>query len=309
MTHRSTSGRVETPVTWALGSAEGKIGTGNWRAFPHDALPRVHEAAAEWKAALAGIDKPWLCWSVDDEWCLTQQQLVREAGWTPVVGTDGNVRRPRLLPESVFVDFNSHLRLPLMWMHFPLEFVFLFAERLAFWHSDVLPPVRVMRMLAERFERVPDGSMMAVRRERVSWGERVRRLVKRKPLFYKRWWEVVGCTTAGASESQFRHGCGWWRYPRLHPNAQPFAERAYQREHGVGIWLWMTHCNGQVADVECDIDEYHYSTNRKEYVRRWKDSGTIAGSKQSELHETFDIDAIRPTLGLDAEGTRRTIEA
>lgn len=297
-----------TPITWALGSAEGKIGTGNWRAFPSDRLPQVYEAAARWKAELRGVEKPWLCWSVDEAWCLTQQQLVRAAGWTPVVGTDGHVRQPRLVPGAVFVDFNSLLGLPLMWMHFPLEFVFLFAGRLAFWHSDVLPPVPVMRALAERFEALPDGAMLAVSRDRVTWGERVRRLIKRKPVFYKRWWEVVGCTTAGASASQFEHGAGWWRYPRLHPRAQPWADSAYQREHGVGIWLWMTHCGGRVADVGCDIDRYHYSTNRQDYVRRWKDSGTIAGSKRSELNQAFRLDVLRRELGLEfgtADGPSR----
>jgi hypothetical protein len=143
--------------------------------------------------------------------------------------------------------------------------------------------------------------MAAARRERVTWGERVRRLVKRKPMFYKRWWEVVGCTTAGASASQFEHGCGWWRYPRLHPNARPWADSAYQREHGVGIWLWMTHCRGRVDDVRCDVDAHHYSTNRRQYVRRWIDGGTIGGSKRHELNEAFDLDSLRQDLGIPTE--------
>src|SRR5688572_4927006 len=162
---------VEQQVTWALGTNEGKVGTGNWRAFPATRMADIRQAAAIWHAELRGIDKPWLCWCIDEQWCLTQQQLVRAAGWTPVVGTDGHVRRPKLVRGAAFVDFNRTLQLPLMWMHFPLEFVFLFADRLAFWHSDVLPPVKIMGMLAERFDALPDGSMTAVKRERVTWGE------------------------------------------------------------------------------------------------------------------------------------------
>jgi hypothetical protein len=298
---------IATPqpeMTWALGSGDGKVGTGNWRAFRQERLPELFAAAADWKRELAGIEKPWLCWCLDEDWCLTQQQLVRAAGWTPVVGTDGHVRMPRLIRCALFVDFNRTLQLPLMWMHFPLEFVFLFADRLAFWHSDVLPPFAVMRALAERFEGLPNGAMAAVRRERVTWGERLRRLAKRKPMFYKRWFEVVGCTTAAASRSQFENGCGWWRYPRLHPHAKPWTASAYQREHGVGIWFWMTHCHGDVRDVGCDIDPYHYSTSKKGYLRRWKDAHTLDGSKRHELNDTFDLRSVRRTLGLELDNDR-----
>src|SRR5688572_6478191 len=102
-------------MSWAFAAKEGIVGTGNWRVFPKTSLPVVFDAAEEWKAALAGVERPWLCWSVDEDWCLVQQKLVAAAGWTPVVGTDGLVPVPRLIKEAVFVDFNRRLRLPMMW--------------------------------------------------------------------------------------------------------------------------------------------------------------------------------------------------
>lgn len=292
-------------ITWELSRKEGKIGTGNWKAFPKERLPELFCAAEQWKQELLDIDRPWLCWCVQDDWCYLQQQLVHAVGWTPVVGTDGSVARPKLITGAVFIDFNRTFQFPMMWMHFPLEVQFLFSKRLAFWHSDVLPPLPLMRTLAQHFDNLQDGSMTAVKREHVSFGQRIRRLVKRKPLFYKRWWEVVGCTTAAASQSQFQNGCGWWRYPRLHPNARSWAESAYQREHGVGIWLWMTHCGGHVSDIGCNIDEYHYSTNRSEYVRRWKNRSTLQGSKSNELNDTFDLTLLRQNLGFDLDEENR----
>ena len=49
-------------ITWELSRAAGKIGTGNWQAFPKERLPELFDAVAEWKAGLQGIDRPWLCW-------------------------------------------------------------------------------------------------------------------------------------------------------------------------------------------------------------------------------------------------------
>src|SRR5689334_20035557 len=58
-------------------------GHGNWE---HYKLPLdgIYAAAAEWKKALEGVEKPWLCWNVSPRWCVLQQRLVQEVGWTPV---------------------------------------------------------------------------------------------------------------------------------------------------------------------------------------------------------------------------------
>jgi hypothetical protein len=285
-------------MSWALATKEGGIGTGNWRVFPKDSLPLVFDSATEWKAALQGIGKPWLCWCLDDDWCLVQQKLVSAAGWTPVVGTDGNVARPRLTRNAIFVDFNRRLQLPLMWMHFPLEFAFLFSRRLAFWHSDVLPPTNIMRAIAAEFETITDGELIGIRREKVGIAQRAKRLLKGKPLFYRRWFEVIGCTTARASESQFENGCGWWRYPQLHPNARQWIQKAFPREHGVGVWFWEKYCNGQARQLTVDINAHHYSTNNHRYIRRWSSDGRLSDSKQIELHRSFNLDGIVKDLAL-----------
>ena len=286
-------------MSWSLSAKEGIAGTGNWRVFPKHELPRVHEATEEWKLALEGVAKPWLCWCVDDDWCFLQQKLVKAAGWTPVVGTDGSVATPRLIREAVFIDFNRRLQLPIMWMHFPLEFVFRFAPTLAFWHSDVLPPVPLMRRIGAEFDTIRDGQLIGIRREKVGLVQRAKRLLKGKPLFYRRWFEVIGCTTAGASASQFANGCGWWRYPQLHPNAQDWVRTAYPREHGVGIWFWEKHCGGDARELSADINPHHYSTNNRRYVRRWTSDGRIGDTKGIELHRSFHLDGIVRTLELE----------
>ena len=44
--------------------------------------------------------------------------------------------------------------MPDVWTHFPLELVFGWADRLAFWHADVLLPRPVLQGYAQRFEHV-----------------------------------------------------------------------------------------------------------------------------------------------------------
>ena len=121
--------------------------------------------------------------------------------------TDGRVPKPRLVDDAVFVDFNSELKLPSMWMHFPLEFVFLFCDKLAYWHSDVLPPVPFLQEIADQFDRVEDGELLGVKIGRIPLGTAYSRWKRGVPPFFKRWFEVIGCTTRSASLSQYENGC------------------------------------------------------------------------------------------------------
>jgi hypothetical protein len=145
---------------------EGQIGTGSWLAFPKDRVDEILEAATAWREKLKTIEKPWLCWSVNPDWCVIQQKLVAAVGWTPVVGVDYQSKKPEIISGAVELDFNKKLNLLGMWMHFPLEFVFLFADKLAFWHSDVLVPVGLLRQVARQFDKIPDGQMAGVRHDR-----------------------------------------------------------------------------------------------------------------------------------------------
>ncbi len=132
-------------------STRDQTGLGDWRACKIP-LAQLFRCAEEWKDAVAGVEKPWLCWHVNDRWTKVQAALVREVGWTPVVGYDPRFGAPSVPIDGVVIDFNRNLKLDLMYMHFPLEFVFLWAPRLAFWHSDLLCRVPVMKELAAKFE-------------------------------------------------------------------------------------------------------------------------------------------------------------
>jgi hypothetical protein len=82
---------------------ERTAGVGSWSLFSSDEIVKVEQAAQHWKAALTGIDKPWLCWCVNDKWSIIQQKLVLSVGWTPIVGNDANIKHPTILEGSVYV--------------------------------------------------------------------------------------------------------------------------------------------------------------------------------------------------------------
>jgi hypothetical protein len=266
-------------------------GTGNWYAFN---VPWEHvEAAAEqWRASVRGEKKLWLCWNVNDSWCLLQQKLVREVGWTPVVGWDPmcGVGRPPLVPGALAVDFNSTLGIASLFMHVPLELAFLWIEdRLAFWHSDLVLPRAKMRWLADRFDRLQGDEMAAV----FSYGG-LRNLFR---FSAHRYWELAGCTTRGASRSQFDHGSGWWKNVAYHPNAPRDADeqrrrKALFREHGVGIRYWQRRYGGKVhALSERRLASGHFSATTVPDYRR-------APTKSEEMEINFDLRRIARDFGI-----------
>ena len=282
-----------------------RAGVGDWKHFPPDRVDEIVRAAEDWRAELAGISRPWLCWCVNDEWCYLQQKLVLASGWTPVVGTDGRWRTPTLVPGAIFVDFNRRLQLPVMWMHFPLEFVYLFSDTLAFWHSDVLPPLSVVSAVADEFQGIRPGQYIGVR-DNPTWLRRAARFQKYvlRPRNWRgvhvvnarRWFEVTGCTTAEASRSQYDSGCGWWRHIECHPNAPDFIRRGHPHyDHGVGIYWWETRFGGQAVELATDVNPFHYTTKG---ARRMPDSAT-GERKGAALQKHHDLTAIKQTLGLD----------
>jgi hypothetical protein len=244
-----------------------RLGTGDWDGFRLAGIP-IEDLLAEarrWAGQLRGVKRPWLCWNVDPDWCLVQQRQVRDVGWTPVVGFDPRVGPPPLVPSAILVDFNERLRLPTMWLHFPLELLFLFVEeRMAYWHADCLIRPEKMRRYADIFAALADGEMAAVDpHEKLS--------TRLKPNM-RRFWEVLGCSTVGASRSQFEHGCGWWLNMRHHPSS-PDSERDIRArmhwECGVGIRFWRRRHGGIVRMIpESEIAEGHFTLiGRKDYKR------------------------------------------
>lgn len=219
---------------WETVRGNGKNGTGNWNGFDIQ-LERVYAAADKWRAVVGSEKKLWLCWNISHRWSLLQQRMVASVGWTPVVGFDPNCQPKSfdVIPEAIFLDFNADLGLNAMWPHFPLEFAFLWADRLAFWHADLVMPMPQLADIASQFAQLRDGDMAAVH----STGG-LRNMFQPRN---HRYWELLGCTTASASRHQFEHGCGWWRNFHLHPNtpADEQSKRAtYYYDSGVGIKYW-----------------------------------------------------------------------
>ena len=270
-----------------------QVGKGNWEAFDLP-LETIYKAAAEWSQTLAGVARPWLCWNVSDRWCQLQQRLIQEVGWTPVVGFDPRRRPSTVLPGSIMIDFNARFGFEIMFPHFPLEFAYLFANRLAFWHSDLLCSLQTMHTLRNIFESLRDGSMAAV----CDNGGRRNFFNFR----HHRYFELVGCTTRAASADQFEHGCGWWRLFKDHPRCIDEDERRrrarYYWDHGVGIMYWKRRYGGQVVEIsEGLVAEGHCTSINMKSYRRIDPSG---GSNHLvvEIDLNYDIEEVAAGLGI-----------
>jgi hypothetical protein len=220
---------LKTPAAKYVGK-----GRGNWACWDRDEKGLLLAAAERWAKQLPPGDRYWLCWNVDDAWCRLQQKLVLEAGWVPVVGADVSMAgRTTVLPGAVFIDFLDGLPMPDVWTHFPLELVFGWVERLAFWHADVLLPRPVLRAYARQFEAI-SGPVTAA-----AYSPPRNRLRPRTWNNNDRWFEVIGCTTREASRGQWGCGGGWWRHFQNHPNCAVVPNlHLYSWDHGGGIRYW-----------------------------------------------------------------------
>jgi hypothetical protein len=205
-----------------------------------------------------------------------------------------------MIKNSIFIDFNKKLKLPTMFFHIPLEFQFLFCNKLAFWHSDFLAPVKIMEKVAACFDSIKDGQYMGVR-GRLGMVRTLTYLIRGEPL-PKRWFEVIGCTTCGASKSQYECGCGIWRI-KGHPNT---TERALKMklywDNGVGVWLWEKYFGGEAIELPINYAKYHYSSSLRGYRRvKNKYGQNVIFNKHQELNRAFDLKKIIKGLGLPEE--------
>lgn len=258
-------------------------------------LDDVLAVAEGWGHHLRGVSKPWLCWHVDKDWSLVQQAMVVDVGWTPVVGGDPRAGRPPVHRQAVAIDFNHGLDLPAMSPMFVLEFIHMFADRLAFWHSDLLIRPEKMMVLASLFDDLCDGEMAAV----ISYGG------WRNFLRYRghRYWELVGCSTRGASSDQFHKGCGWWMNFAHHPNtptnkSERERRQKYYWDHGVGIMYWSRRYRRRVVAIKQSfVDEGHCTRiNKKNYQ-----SNSPNNSKRNlsnDLSKNFDLKKVCSSLNL-----------
>lgn len=268
-------------------------GMGDWVAWGDD-TELIFEAAIAWRARLAGVAFPWLCWNVDPDWSLLQQRLVLEVGWTPVVGFDPRVGPPPVLPHSILIDFNEKFGLPTLYPHFPLEFAFLFCERIAFWHSDLLIRLTKMRDIAEQFKSLQQGQLAAVSS------------IGLRSVFFpreQRFWELVGCTTKDASRDQYEKGCGWWKCFFAHKNrAVNRADRHlndYYWDHGAGIMYWKRKHGGKVLSLrEKDFQEGHFSQIKARQYERVSQNNEFR-NLNLDLRHNFDLVACAQKMGLE----------
>ena len=272
-----------------------RLGQGDWAPFNLE-MPVIEEAARDWARQLAGVEKPWLCWNISPSWCLLQQRLVRHIGWTPVVGFDPKYGLPPLVDNAVLIDFNSRLRLPQMYMIFPVEFAWLFAPRLAFWHSDLLCRIPFLTRVAAVFDKLNDGEMSAV------WD-----YGGRSKLFdYKshRYYEVLGCMSRGASRDNFDKGCGWWRNTFLHPNVATRAERAAREkicyDNGYGVMYWKRRYGGVVRSLSLrEPAEGHCSEIGNSDYRNLPDHYEAERNTGREMELNYDLEQVCKRLGIE----------
>jgi len=268
-----------------------RTGMGNWAACALS-LGALLEKAKSWRDELEGISHPWLCWNVDPDWCLLQQRMVKEVGWTPLVGFDPRIGPPPLIPGAVGMDFNRGLSLPTLYPHFVMEFAFVFCDRLAFWHSDLLVRLPVLRDLATKFRALSDGELAAVPSR--GWRGMLR-------PWSHRYWELVGCTTRSASQSQFELGAGWWYNFTRHPNFRgkpTLFGRPYYWDHGTGIMYWARATRARVHEVaERLVDEGHFtSIGAKNYQRQTPNNHLR--NLNLDLRGNFDLAKCAERMGL-----------
>jgi len=266
---------------------------GNWSACVIP-VSQLLAQAERWRAALAGITHPWLCWNIDPDWCVLQQRLVQAVGWTAVVGFDPRIGAPPLEPGAVLVDFNAGLELPTMYPHFPIEFMFAFCYRIAFWHSDLLVRLPVMRNIATQFRQLKDGEIAAVPNR-----GGIRGLLR---PWSHRYWELIACTTRGASRDQFEFGAGWWYNFCAHANfrgKKTLLGQPYYWDHGTGIMYWSRNRKRHVHEVsESLVAEGHFtSIGKRNYVRTSPNSHMR--NLNTDLRANYDLGNCARQLGLE----------
>jgi hypothetical protein len=268
-----------------------RTGMGNWAAciFP---VAKLIAAAETWRAELDGISLPWLCWNVDPDWCVLQQRIILNIGWTPVVGFDPRVGPPPVEIGAKLVDFNREFNLPILYPHFVIELAFVFSERLAFWHSDLLARISTLQTLADNFIELRQGELAAVP---------VRGLRKLLRPWSHRYWEVIGCTTRDASKDQFELGAGWWYNFIAHPNYRgkpALFGRPYGWDHGTGVMYWARQRRARVHEIsESLIADGHFtSIGANNYVRT--SPNNHMRNLNAELGLNFNLATSAERLGL-----------
>lgn len=276
-----------------------KTGMGNWSGFQLN-LNQIFEASKKWKEACLGHDKLWLCWNVDPEWCLVQQKLVKEMGWTPLVGSDPRAKPPILVDGAIYVDFNASFSLPVLHMILVVEFAFLFIEsKLAFWHSDLLVKRSKLEIVTNIFNSLSDHDCFAT----IPGRSLKDKILNQK----KRYWELLACTTKEVSLHQFLSGSGWMASIIFHPLAPDDTFEKSRRakiyyDHGSGVLYWSKFYKPESWKIlsikENYIDEGHFSRIRSKNYKRVSQDLSIRDLTK-ELSGNYDLHEACKQLSLE----------
>jgi hypothetical protein len=118
-----------------------------------------------------------------------------------------------------------------------------------------------------------------------------------------RFWELCGCTTKSASESQFYNGAGWWRCFASHPKCVLSEERArrgrYSWDSGVGIHYWREKYNGSVLPIDVRlVKEGHCSEIGNPEYRHAANHLDATRDLSSELDMNYSLDQVAERLGI-----------
>lgn len=286
-----------------------RLGNANWRAFQalnmqfdtHLHWETLLKAADDWKAALDGVEFPWLVWSVDEDWAYVQQKMVSDAGWTPVVGFDPRAGAPKkLTPDAILIDFNKHLQLPIVYMHLPIDFIFHFAPRMAFFHSDLIIRPDKMRWLSELFKDLPDGEIAMTNLTKIKNPFLQKMFVRPFKLF-----ELAGCITRGASQDIFDKGCSMWQGWAFHPNCPDEAEfnkRLKKHwDHGAGLLYWQKRYGGKVTIIqEHFLDEGHFSRTSKDNFKVISDNNENRNTGL-DLRSNYNVYELAQAFGIKSD--------
>lgn len=275
--------------TWALGN-------GMWPTFWSlgGTLDDIYHSAEDWCSQLNGIKTGWLIWNAHPQWCYAQQKIVRDLGWTPIVGGDPRLQKPPLIDESRWIDFNRVLRIPYMGPMFPVEFVFLWIEKLAFFHSDLILRYSDFRDISTKFSAVRNGATCATSTFRIG------RFWRRPP----RAWELIGCTTSGASQSQYNVGAGWWGNISEHPNCTSEKEKAAREnlywDHGTGILYWKQKYAGNLSLIPLRRVAYGHFSPASKPKKFFRLSDDREGRRlKDQIDHNTSLEAACKEVGLD----------
>ena len=185
-----------------------------------------------------------------------------------------------------------------MYPHFPIELAFIWIDKLAFWHSDFLIRLDLMKNIARDFQHLKNGSCWVTRPDIGLF----RTITGRQ----KRYWELLGCTTKNASRSQWNHGTGWWMNFYMHPNCPDNRERKrrkrYYFDHGTGVYFWEKKLRGTVMKIpESLIKEGHFTRIGNPEFKRSTPKGTSDSMRSMEwdLNQNINLSQAAKFLNLE----------